>query len=359
MEKKYWIYILFCLFSSGVTFAQGTLMLPKCPLQVGDILIARQIWTNNLWDLSNARLSKEKYVDTYIQNVGDTITRIFRNTQYHYKQNNDSLIFLGYENNKSKICLKVPELVMLLPFHDRDILSGAYESIGEYCGYLYIRQQGNYESRIVKSGTLILPSGDSMKNVIHVKSKRKYTLLLNPFQSNIYDLNKSDTVAVNSGKTMHIEEWTDRLYAPGYRYPIVERQITTNTDVERGCIQDVGYYWALERPSDSIDKEQEKRRPDISREIGNSYWSPDVTDISCYIKNDVNSRKITFSYIAAIPTKGKIILADFGGIVYKEKIFLGNSNGMTKVFIDYLDLKRQPYILYIKINERTYLWKQY
>lgn len=183
-------------------------------IRIGDVLIQKRIVSDDLWNLCEAEFTDDNYIDQYIGQNTDTITRIFRNTQYHYRQNNDTLLFLGYENNKIRFHNAVPEIAMRFSSQKNEPLHGVLDSFGMYCDRVFLKKEGMYQTSVAGEGTLRLSENDSIENVLLVTTDRNFTV----------------TMQEDTSIAAHINERYDRMYASGYRYPIIERRILKKTD---------------------------------------------------------------------------------------------------------------------------------
>lgn len=315
-------------------------------IRIGDVLIQKRIVTDDLWNLSETEFTDDDFVDQYIRQNADTITRIFQNTQYHYKQTNDSLLFLGYENNKTHIHNVIPELVMRFPLLKDEGLYGVLNSFGMYCERVFLKKNGVYQTKVAGKGTLRLSENDSVENVLLITTDRNYTVST-----------QEDTL--NAANTMHINEHYDRMYAPGYRYPIIERQILRKADESGQVLSQRTFYCSTETQSQYNPDEpnsllRENNNKTKNRHSSSNKWTETTEDVSDFFSYDKENKNISFTYSSDTATSGMVILADVLGRIYKTVNFSGNASETTSVSINYAAFGYNQYILFVKINGKTY-----
>ena len=159
----------------GTVYAQS-LTYEHNGIRIGDVLIQKRIVSDNLWNLCDAEFTDDDYADQYIEQNTDPITRIFQNPQYHYRQNNDTLLFLGYENNRIRIHNAVPEIVMRFPLLKDESLYGVLNSYGMYCDRVFLKKEGEYHTKAAAEGTLYLSETDSIEHVLHITTDRNFAV---------------------------------------------------------------------------------------------------------------------------------------------------------------------------------------
>lgn len=315
-------------------------------IRIGDVLIQKRVVSDNLWNLCEAEFTDDDYADQYIGQNTDTITRIFQNTQYHYRQSNDTLLFLGYENNMIRIHNAVPEIVMRFPLLKDESLYGVLNSFGMYCDRVFLKKEGEYHTKVAGEGTLFLSENDSIEHVLLVTTDRNFTVST-----------QEDTL--HAFNLMHINEHYDRMYAPGYRYPIIERQILRKAGDGGQILSQDMFFCSPEIQSQSnFDEANSKLRQNTDRAQGQrasgNRWTDATEYISDFLSYDNENKSISFTYMSDKATSGMLILADVSGRVYKTVNFNGGASETTSVSLSYAAFGFRQYILYVKINGQTY-----
>jgi hypothetical protein len=132
-------------------------------------------------------------------------------TMYYYKITDSTLETVGYENPVNKVEYSMPLLKDIYPLNYGDSCEQDYELQGVYSQRTQFSSKGKISITADAYGMIILPSGDTIKHVLRVKT----------IQSIIDTV--SDTV-----KTSNVENY--RWFASGLRYPVFEVIKLSNAD---------------------------------------------------------------------------------------------------------------------------------
>jgi hypothetical protein len=182
---------------------------------------------NVVWDFSILDPINEEYVLNYEyhrigqsdslepSDISDTLNVDIENTQnilvgtehytmYYYKVTDSALEAVGYENPVNKANYDKPLLKDNYPLNYGDNYEQDYELHGIYSQKTEFSSRGKTSINADAYGIMILPSGDTIKRVLRVKT----------VQSII------DTIDVDTVKTYDVENY--RWYAMGLRYPVFE-----------------------------------------------------------------------------------------------------------------------------------------
>ena len=234
-----------------------------------------------LWDFGKLKTQKDEYKLFYVFGKDSLVTGIERQTMYFYSLSGDSLLCHGYENPTTLMVNEQPELLLRFPVRYGDSTFCYYSGNGKYCDQLRISAMGSVTSKADAYGTMILPDGDTLKNVIRVRTVKRFANRTEPlFFIDSNDSRKSTrmltskrtvetleptaaqaslseskemrrTVAVSSdsirhrmtGDTVLLGSETCRWYVKGYRYPIFETvKHITDKHGERSTFFDVAYF---------------------------------------------------------------------------------------------------------------------
>lgn len=332
-------------------------------MRVEDVLVVQEIQTGNLWNLTDADLSGKSYVAVYYNNGNDTIVRIVGNTQYYYVRHPNPTILLETGSEKNKIRDNLPELVMRYPLYNDEVLSGIYDSYGLSSDQCRIKTTGKYKTRISDISTLLLPNGDSLHNVMCVNAERQY--VLSPINKKIRKYNSGGRIIEEKEietpphSPIFICESIDLLYAPEYRYPIVERiRMSDKHDTDK-IYQSITLFCSPEmqnvQTNDGENERERSLRSDVSEPLSAELsWTTECEDICKYFNNDVDNKNITFSMFSEEPITGRLILADVSGTIRQIHHIHRDANVKTNISIDYSSLTKQPCVLYVSINKKNY-----
>jgi len=157
------------------------------------------------WDFSNIQPINEEYSLNYFIPDSTMMTRLCgmeHNTRYYYRQQQDSLQAVGYENSTTYMEYKVPELRMHFPFRYGDTLFSYFVGEGQYCHRLALAVKGYTRIIADAEGELKLPEFETVKKALRVRTLRHYT----------------ETGKDSVEMTLDTYSW----YAAGIRYPVFE-----------------------------------------------------------------------------------------------------------------------------------------
>ena len=303
--KKY--YIIACLIISlcyTSIFSQSMITRDLQGFRGDDVIYKHQVLykdpglrgENVLWDFSKLKTLNEKYKVKYYTPItkrgGDSIciTCLEHRTMYRYVNKGDSLLLMGFENSGTKITYQVPQYVMRFPFMFGDSISSSFVGFGSHEHSVSTEANGKLTVVADAIGTLILPDGDTLLDVLRVRSIHDYKQRVEPLfneKQRKLEINKDsvqfvqkaraiksviDSSAystesgvskdkglsdlkdiVNKTKKGKLERITTgpdsiyfrteicRWYAPGYRYPLFEtlRNFRRSNQSEKSEADDV------------------------------------------------------------------------------------------------------------------------
>jgi len=135
------------------------------------------------------------------------------NTSYFYRLRNDTLVMTGYQNPTVVMHYPKPVVVTSFPLEYGKKMSSVYTGEGLYCDRLPMFIKGSNHIKADAWGMMVLPGGDTIRNVIRTKSIQHITEW-NKLQHPDSAVIQQDTLR------MRIESF--RWYVKGYRYPVFE-----------------------------------------------------------------------------------------------------------------------------------------
>jgi len=252
--------------ASGIIslFAQHSLHSKYNMFRADDEIIKQQVTykdpgrsgENVLWDFSRLNTENEAYTLQYAALGDSVIVGTEHSTRYYYSLSNDSLLLLGYENSTTLMENDQPELLMKFPVNYKDSTSCYYSGTGEYCNRLSISAMGTVTTKADACGMMILPDGDTLKNVIRVHTIKRIAEKSRPLHIPLRrgqgedENTETPTVTPDSinyrlaNDTILLELETFRWYTKGYRYPIFEtiKSITNKQGQERTFFDTAFFY---------------------------------------------------------------------------------------------------------------------
>jgi hypothetical protein len=147
-------------------------------------------------------------------------------TNYFYQFKDSILFLLGYENRLDQMHYLLPLPLVKFPFRYGEKIETASKSENLFSGQVAMNMHGSFTLEADAYGMLVLPTGDTLKQVLRTHSVQTQ------FSDSIAAM---DSIQVNS----RIE--THKFYARGYRYPVLEtiRTIHTSIDTAQSLVNDI------------------------------------------------------------------------------------------------------------------------
>ena len=275
----------------------------------GDEIIKRQVEykdpgrssENVLWDFGTLQSRNDGYRLSYILSKDSLLAGIEHRTFYYHALTGDSLLLRGYENSTTLMKNEQPELLLRFPVHYGDSTFCYYNGNGKYCDRLKISAMGTVWSKADAHGMMILPGGDTLKNVLRIRTIKRIAEKIEPLLS--YNLSDSiRSVASDSieyrlaNDTLLFGVETCRWYAKGYRYPIFEtvKSITDKHGKENTFFDTAFFYPPDEHSYLDDDPENlallEEEEPDDPQNLNpwagltyNFYPNPVINDLNIEI----------------------------------------------------------------------------
>lgn len=125
---------------------------------------------NGTWDYSGISISDKGFTVEYTSDNerDDAIAEVTKDTRCYYLQDTFSLRRAGYENNNIIVEYDRPVTVLPFPLVYGNNEAGIFHAICMYCEKLSARLFGTYSVEADGCGTLLLPDGETLKNVCRV-----------------------------------------------------------------------------------------------------------------------------------------------------------------------------------------------
>ena len=203
----------------------------------GDRLMKQQIAYKSLgrsgrsvlWNLGEVDVLNERYGLNYLSvpSHQSGVTGVEHGTRYYYAEHGDTLVLEGVENNGMRISYDEVPVELPFPLQYGNELEGIYHGRGIYCDKTPYREYGRYHLTADAIGTLILPTGDTLRNVVRVHNVRMASMRFYAADSlglsRVLPVFTRDSVEhALSADTTVVNTDIYRWYAPGYRYPVLE-----------------------------------------------------------------------------------------------------------------------------------------
>lgn len=408
--------------------SQTTLKYSNQGFRAGDKLVKQQVRYKNpgrtgkdvIWDFSNLKEISGSYTVNYNETTRKSKDTIFvsgteHQTKYTYAYKSDSLLLLGFENPTSGMTFEKPQLLMKYPFIYGDSVFTGYSGKGSYNFTLLSETKGNMFTVADAVGTLILPDGDTVKDVLRVRTEHIFqqnTLPMElerqtklPFDDSITVIDTKgtksftvDSVSISQGvdnyknngiaeqpdvkgnsksnnnalptkkitrgkmlkentDSLYFHTVTCRWYAPGYRYPLFEtisNQGLKNKNDSTG-IDDVAtafYYPPFKQKDLNDDPENKTVLDSLMSQKEDEGKEKELSLKFNYYPNPVKN-DLQVEILIQNPSKVTIRIAGSSG-----NIMLSESLGMLPAGMHYYTLKTGKlrmgeYILHIEVAGQT------
>ena len=341
----------------------------------GDEIIKQQVefkdpgreGENVIWDFGKLKSINNRYSLTYsspdlldnsyyilgrdtIQSNNDSVQSLIgteHSTMYYLQVQNNSLSVLGHENATTSLKYTPSLLSMTYPTNYNELHQKQYQSKGLYSCRIPFESQGEIKQIADAYGIMILPSGDTLKNVMRVKT-------VQTIEETIFDVNNN----VNTILNMNVENY--KWFSKGYRYPIFETIKTIPQDSSANEFFTAFFFPPQEHLYLDTD-------PD-NLAVLDSLWNidhniPDVTDPTeeqpnanlsyNFYPNPVESI-LTVEYYLEKPSSVTISLYNLDGRLIKTVVKPISSSGIYTEQIDCSSLAKGTYIISIGTGYKVY-----
>lgn len=240
--KRYFILLSSLMIDSISIQAQVSLTAERNGIRNGDIIMkqrtaytgASQKGNDVVWDFSMSENMGDPFRATYWNAAarGHALAKTERKASSYYEHHGDTLMMTGQENNMTRIHYAMGIPLLRYPMAMGDSIGGYYHGYAVDCENIYLRIFGYSISKVDAMGTLILPSNDTLQNVLRVHTKNLFGMKrcedvktesqLSNLTSNIHPFTTDSVVAYLQDTLPQMEEHTYLWYAQGYRYPVME-----------------------------------------------------------------------------------------------------------------------------------------
>lgn len=208
----------------------------------------KQCDDGKVWDLRNANVSDDGIKISYNYHLKNT-SELLKTTPYgiwRYTIIGDSICEIGSETRLNNLHYVRPIVDMLFPLSFGDTLSGYFLAKGRYCEEVPYLTLGHYRTRVFECGTVIVPEGDTIQNVICVEqslvSTDKWVACFDTLKN--YKHTSDDSIAYQLANASFLRnEVKCRWYAENSRYPFLETKeakIIQNGHTTQ--LQNIAYY---------------------------------------------------------------------------------------------------------------------
>lgn len=347
--------------------------------RAGDEIIKQQVEYKDpgrtgqhvLWDFSKLQVQNEHYILTYKQKNDSIIIGAEHETMYYYTLNNDKYLLWGYENPTNIIINKKPELQMKFPLTYGESCSGYYYGQGKYADKIQMVNMGTVSTKIDAFGMMVLPSLDTLRNVVRVYSTKTIAedIQAIPFYTKKEKNTKKEFILTDDSIRYRIQNDTTLLvvetykwYVKGYRYPIFETVKTiTKHHGEALNFFDLAFFYPpiahyyLESDPDNaalLESDENNSLP----EDGNPQPGININpweDFSYNFYPNPVENLLNIEYYITNPTTVNVGLFDIQGRPLNQQQEVHPQGGVYTKQVDMTGYTKGNYLLEITTQERT------
>ena len=318
---------------------------------------------NILWDFSGLEPKGNSFTVTYTEEDAyeGLIVGTEFNTRHYYQASTDSLLLRGYENNLTKVEYDRPELLLHLPLTYGERQETLFHGTACYCERLFLRLFGTTNVEVDATGSMLLPSGDTLRHVsrVHIqklKAEQQYPQLttgqeLKAYVDSLTFTEDSIRQRMQDGRLLMLTD-TYRWYAAGYRYPILESVAYGPQGAEP--LQTVTLYSPPEEQRTLYDEENEQLRQllaaiDSQGNGGTGNKDNNSSPLSrCAV--GVNGGTVTIDYDLTQPATISALICNTQGMLFLQQSQTSEAGTGHQLTLDCHALHQGEYILYLNVN---------
>ncbi len=366
------IEMLICLAISGQQIS-----LSSNRYRGSDVLEKRQIVvkgfslndTKSVWSLEEAEVSKETY-DAEYTTEADRLMAVERGNRTYYSQNRGSVSIIGSENYMEQISYDMPETWLQFPMQVGDSICGYFYGSGLYCERFFIRRFGTYKTQADTVGKLVLPQGDTLRNVIRLHTERYVGTIAEPFDTMLYKIpafTVDSIVKHLAPDTAKVREDVYRWYAEGYRYPILEAQTLTYlntllTEEMNYCPPEIQEQLPLDEENKQVrarlvEEELARWQPSsLSPDDGQNPQRRGKDGFTYEISQPDGSDVVTIHYDTDHDVRLTALISNGLGYIYR-RADQSCHTGTGQFSLNCTGLRKGQYIIYINVDGNQYAEK--
>ena len=316
---------------------------------------------NGVWSLEDAEISKATSTTEYTT-LTDTLMAVERGNRTYYRQDRSAVSIIGSENVQELVSYDIPETWLRFPMQRGDSIGGYFNGMGTYCEKLFMRRFGTYMTKADAAGKLVLPGGDTLRNVTRLHTERYVGMVLAPvdtMQHKIPAFTPDSIIRRMASDSARIREDIYRWYAEGYRYPVLEAKTTAYCG--KRLTEEMFYCPPEVQEQLVLDEENKAVRARLVAGGGDgSGLADDGTGrkvgpggFDYRFSQNEDGETVTVSYTSEQPVRVTAMLANSQGYVYRR----AEQTDGSAITFSYSGLRPGQYILYITAAGEQYAEK--
>lgn len=310
------------------------------------------------WSLKGIEADKKEYRSRFLEKEG-TIIGMEPCSRMTYEQTKDGLKVTATEDNLTRVRYDMPEEWLRFPMKQGDSISGYFHGFGLYCGELFMRRFGTYQTKADSTGKLILPNGKTLNGIMRLHTERSISAVYankDTLRKEVPTYTVDSIIKRMAVDTLMLHENHYRWFAAGYRYPILEARVISFKDKP---IEELLFYCLPEEQerlaSNDVNKEVRKAvaRPEEGQNDGETQTRGEENFRYEVSQNDYG---ITIRYQTEHYEKITALLTNNQGMVYQRQEKTGQA-GSGQINFNTSGLRRGQYIVYLNVDGTGYAEK--
>lgn len=253
----------------------------------------------------------------------------------YYRVDNDSLLEVGRENPLVMIHYDKPVGRLVFPIAYKDSAASDFEGHGVYCEDHYFKEAGSNKYVVDACGMMVLPGGDTVRNVLRVHSLRSFLVKMMEGQD-------EDGLA----KSRSVIEEKYSWYIRGCHHPILET--TASCSYENSI--PVGGTRTAYHCFPAVRQALFDAKDNAATIHGENIPGRDIIHYGV----EVEGGKLTVSYDMEERAGVSMILANNLGVVFASENTVMDKGENYQTSFDLGGLHDGVYILYISAGGKTY-----
>lgn len=291
------------------------------------------------WDFSNLKyLGKEREVSFYGKDSAK-VRMIGQDEMLDFVQTTAGLYLSQIQTSLVKIDFVDTFEYLRYPFVANDSLVCNIKGYGTYSSKINFVLRGISNTKAIDIGKIILPDNESLSNTLLIKRSVNGVII---------PLNDSTEVMPNVEK-MQLEVNSYDWYAQGYRYPVFKILLASLKNANReilqrkyACVANVECFEKLE------DSENKKLR---AGQQGKETQEPKTSSHITYHVT-ISGKQLHIAYSLSSDSQLRFVLSNTSGMLLKSfNQYQPAGDGYEQV-IDFGNLPRGEYVLYINVNNQ-------
>jgi len=361
-----WMTLNTCFCKAQVTYMQNM-------YQVNDLIERQQVnpasiseCPDALADLQNMETNGGNNVEN-MEWGSDSLIAIDNTGMNKYWLKGDSLLLVGTESRLMHIDYAQPEVWLRFPMSLGDSISGLFEGKGQYCERLFLRKIGRYTTKADALGSLLMENSDTLHNVLRLQTERVTTTRVQPLDNLLATYGTLDSIPLLGNDSImrliatdgrSVRTVTQRYYASGSRYPVLETCETSIVGEDEPVVQTAAFYCSpysqasLASANRTIPAKSTKRQNDAS--IADNHDKSFSYSLDIDTSGKIINVNCGFSGTSEGSVPLKLLLCNQQGILYRQSYGQLHQGVRERLSLCYAGLHNGSYVLYIEAGGQQY-----